>query len=42
MQVLRESSILGAVVGSDVIEERKRSAIETAKRPVDGKTSHRR
>ena len=29
--------MLGAVVGGDVVEERIRSATETAKRPVDGK-----
>lgn len=28
--------MLGAVVGGDVLEERIRSATETAKRPVDG------
>lgn len=28
--------MLGAVVGGDVLEERIRSAAETAKRPVDG------
>ena len=28
--------MLGAVVGGDVVEERIRSATETAKRPVDG------
>ena len=28
--------MLGAVVGGDVVEERVRSATETAKRPVDG------
>lgn len=35
-QVLEKSGVLGAVVGGDVIEERMRSATETAKRPVDG------
>lgn len=28
--------MLAAIVGSDVLEERKRSASESAKRPVDG------
>lgn len=36
-QVLQECSLLGAIEGSDILEERKRSATETAKRPVDGK-----
>ena len=36
MQTLERCGLLGAVVGSDVMEERIRSATETAKRPVDG------
>ena len=36
MQVLQDCSVLAAIVGSDVLEERKRSASESAKRPVDG------
>ena len=32
--------MLGAIEGSDILEERKRSATETAKRPVDGKISN--
>lgn len=35
-KVLLECGLLGAIEGSDVVEERKRSARETAKRPVDG------
>ena len=35
-QVLQRCGLLGAIEGSEVIEERKRSASETAKRPVDG------
>ena len=36
MQALEKCGLLGAVVGGDVVEERRRSAAETAKRPVDG------
>ena len=36
MQELQRCGLLGAVVGSDLVEERKRSASETAMRPVDG------
>ena len=35
-QVLQQCSVLGAIEGSDLLEERKRSATETSKRPVDG------
>ena len=37
MQALAKCSLLGAVEGGDMVEERRRSALETAKRPVDGK-----
>lgn len=36
LQALQGCSVLAAIVGSDVLEERKRSASESAKRPVDG------
>ena len=36
VQALQRCAVLGAVVGGDVVEERVRSATETAKRPVDG------
>ncbi|KAM5281419.1 queuine tRNA-ribosyltransferase accessory subunit 2 [Ctenodactylus gundi] len=35
-EVLRKSAIIGVIEGGDVIEERLRSARETAKRPVGG------
>lgn len=35
-EVLRQSMIIGVIEGGDVIEERLRSARETAKRPVGG------
>ena len=35
-QALQGCALLGAIVGSDLMEERKRSATGTAKRPVDG------
>lgn len=35
-QVLQKSTIIGAIEGGDVLEERLRSARETAKRPVGG------
>ena len=35
-QALERCGLLGAVVGGDMLEERVRSATETAKRPVDG------
>ena len=40
-QVLQGCGVLAAIVGSDMIEERKRSATESAKRPVDGNQYHR-
>lgn len=36
LQHLQECSVLAAIVGSDVLEERRRSASESAKRPVEG------
>ena len=39
-QALQGCALLGAIVGSDLMEERKRSATGTAKRPVDGTLTH--
>ena len=36
IQVLQQCTVLGAIEGSDLIEERVRSARETSKREVDG------
>ena len=39
IQALKSVGILGAIEGGDSEMERTRSAVETSKRPVSGKTN---